>query len=489
MDDVWFRLSCYFDNLQFECRHIIDKVQTSAATQQVHRWILLWSEQCCQLLRELYDGLQRVQIKESLLGALYWLQRIWEQLQFQYYSLEFNPKDFYRQLTNLLTKEVQRRELFYFLVGSSIGGLIGYSIGSHWPQKPLRVHHMKAVICHHYIGIEGVAMIEDEEIPTIVRSDELLIQVKATSVNVIDVKICQGYSKAYRRLLNSGRHKDLPVILGRDCAGIVVDIGRGVVNFDVGDEVFLAVPSWAPGTMSEYLVVPEAHVAKRPKLATFESSASLAYNGCLAWDALVKKSVIEEGNAKGKRVLVYGGNTPIGCILIQLVKLWGGHVVSACKPHAIPVIRALGADEVIPLNDVNIEKELELYDKFNAIFYTGGDLYTQCTLKKHLLPYGSYVSTVPENLTSDSLGFIFGSIFSGYVRIKLLLQYLFGCNTRQWKEGAKISPAYLQALTELVEADQLQTVVDRAYTPQNIERALQHVLDPSAIGSTVIKFQ
>jgi alcohol dehydrogenase len=80
-----------------------------------------------------------------------------------------------------------------------------------------------------------------------------------------------------------------------------VDIGRGVSNFDIGDEVLLTVPSWAPGTMAEYIIALETQVTRRPKTCSFEISASLPYNGCLAWDALVNRSVIKEGNAKGKR--------------------------------------------------------------------------------------------------------------------------------------------------------------------------------------------
>lgn len=97
------------------------------------------------------------------------------------------------------------------------------------------------------------------------------------------------------------RHKEIPVILGRDCSGIVIDIGQSVINFDIGDEVFLAVPSWAPGTMAEYIVVPETQAVKRPKRCTYEIAASIPYSGCIAWDALVNKSVIKEGNAKGQR--------------------------------------------------------------------------------------------------------------------------------------------------------------------------------------------
>lgn len=59
----------------------------------------------------------------------------------------------------------------------------------------------------------------------------------------------------------------------------------------------------------------------------------------------------------------------------------------------------------------------------------------------------------------------------------------------QWKEGSKINATYLQALCDLVDADQLQMVVDRVYGPHNIEQALYHILDPNAIGSTIITFQ
>ena len=97
------------------------------------------------------------------------------------------------------------------------------------------------------------------------------------------------------------QQKELPVVLGRDCAGVVADIGQSVVGFDIGDEVFLAVPSWAPGTMAEFIVVTENQVARRPKLISFEASSSLPYSGCIAWDAIVNKSIIPEGNAKEKR--------------------------------------------------------------------------------------------------------------------------------------------------------------------------------------------
>ncbi|KOC65018.1 Reticulon-4-interacting protein 1, mitochondrial [Habropoda laboriosa] len=478
MDEIWFHLSNRFETLQ---------IQTSFVAQQGQQLVIAWLTQARQLLYKLHNDQYMQNTKDIIQNILAWIERACKQLQFQYYNAHFNITGFYRQIETLYNKEVSRRELVFCLAGLVMGTLIGYYAGINWGHISHHMHHMKAVICQQYIGIEIQIVLNI--MPIIQKSNELLIQVKAASLNVVDTKICYGYSKNYRRLLNSGRHKKLPVTLGRDCTGVVVGIGQSVINFDIGDEVFLAVPSWAPGTMAEYIVVPETQVVKRPKLFTFEASASLPYSGCLAWDALVNRSAIQEGNAKGKRVLIYGGNTPVGCILTQLVKLWGGHVVTMCELNAIPVSKALGADDVIPLNDSDIVKELQLHDKFDAIFYTGGQSIDERILKQHVVPYGSYISTVPEQLTSDSLGFIFGIIFAGCVRIKLLIQYMFGFNMHQWKEGSKINATYLQALCDLADADQLQMVVDRVYGPHNIEQALHHVIDPNAIGSTIITFQ
>jgi len=85
--------------------------------------------------------------------------------------------------------------------------------------------------------------------------------------------------------------------------------------------------------------------------------------------ALISKiSIIVREEYYRYRVLVFGGSTPIGCILTQLIKLWGGYVVSACRTDAVPVMKALGANEVIVINETDVEKELQLHDKYEEVF-------------------------------------------------------------------------------------------------------------------------
>lgn len=93
---------------------------------------------------------------------------------------------------------------------------------------------------------------------------------------------------------------DLPVTLGRDCTGIVTDIGKNVKRIDIGDEVWLTVPFWAQGTMSQTIVVPEIRVSKKPSNVGFEGACSVPYSGCIALDALEKCDISFE-NAQEKR--------------------------------------------------------------------------------------------------------------------------------------------------------------------------------------------
>ncbi|EFN89830.1 reticulon-4-interacting protein 1 homolog, mitochondrial [Harpegnathos saltator] len=481
MDEIWFHVSNKIESLQF---------QASVAIQEGQQWCMLWLAQFRQFIQQLCNEEHTQHAKDIALRVATSIQSNWQDIQIQFHNTQWYTIDFYRQLGVMCASKVSKRDVMFCITGIAVGTVVGYYVGINMSLSCNGHMHIKTITCYRYDGLESVIIMDDVEVPTAVKPNELLIQVHATSVNVVDTKICYGYSRIYRRLLNSGRQKGLPVTLGRDCAGIVVGVGRDIINFNVEDEVFLAVPSWAPGTMAEYIIIPEMQVAKRPKSCSFISCASLPYNGCLAWDALVNRSVIKEGNAKGKLVFIYGGCSPIGCILTQLIKLWGGYVITTCKKKAVPVMETIGADDVIITDEDDIEKRLQLYKRFDAIFYTDNNQpFEEHILKKYLKPNGSYVSTVPEQLTSDSLGFICESIFAGCVRIKLLVQYMFGFNMHQWKEGAKLNVEYLRILSNLVNTGHLQPVVGSVYTLHGFERALRHVLDSNSVGSTIITFK
>lgn len=92
----------------------------------------------------------------------------------------------------------------------------------------------------------------------------------------------------------------MPIILGRDCTGIITDIGSKVTRLEVGDEVWLTVPFWAQGTLCQSVLIQENRVARKPKNVGFEGATSLPYSGSLALSTLIEAR-LDSMNAEGKK--------------------------------------------------------------------------------------------------------------------------------------------------------------------------------------------
>lgn len=138
-------------------------------------------------------------------------------------------------------------------------------------------------------------------------------------------------------------------------------------------------------------------------------------------------------------MLVHNGCTPVGCVLIQILKLWGSHITTTCYKRAVPVAKALGASDVIVIpenqtaktkTDLEVEvtetktlsKLLELHESFDVIFNTKDCEYNIVNLEDYCTKDGIVVSTQLPHLSSDSYGFIRRSVFSFYVTTKCFFQ-------------------------------------------------------------------
>src|SRR5690625_6204078 len=124
---------------------------------------------------------------------------------------------------------------------------------------------MKAIVIEQYGKAEQ--LVEKELSKPNIEDNQVLIDMRATSINPIDWKIRAGYMK-------DGMDFDFPLILGWDAAGVVSEIGKNVTDFKVGDEVF-ARPAMANGTYAEYVAVDEELVALKPKSISFEEAAAV----------------------------------------------------------------------------------------------------------------------------------------------------------------------------------------------------------------------
>src|SRR5215213_1745504 len=144
------------------------------------------------------------------------------------------------------------------------------------------------------------------------RDDEVLVQVHAAGVNLLDSKIRNGEFKLilpYR----------LPLILGHDVAGVVVGAGPRVRQFKAGDEVYARTDDFRIGTLAEFVPVKEASLALKPGGLSMEEAASLPLVGLTAWQALVEKANLQ----KGQKVFIQAGSGGVGTIAIQLANHMG----------------------------------------------------------------------------------------------------------------------------------------------------------------------
>jgi len=180
-------------------------------------------------------------------------------------------------------------------------------------HEPERTTIMKAFILDRYAKAGGLRFGEMPE--PAVRENDVLVQVHAASVNVLDSKIKNGEFK----LLLPYR---LPLILGNDVAGIVVRVGSRVRRFKVGDEVYARPDTARIGAFAELIAMNEDAVAHRPKALSMEEAASIPLVALTAWQVLVEQATLK----KGQKVLIHAGSGGVGTIAIQLAKHLGAVV-------------------------------------------------------------------------------------------------------------------------------------------------------------------
>ena len=160
---------------------------------------------------------------------------------------------------------------------------------------------------------------------------DLLVKVEAVSVNPVDYK---------QRKMDSAA----PRVLGWDAAGTVAAVGDKVSLFSVGDAVYYAGDVTRPGCNSEYHLVDERIVGRKPKSLDFAQAAAIPLTAITAWEAFFDRLKVKEG----RTLLIIGGAGGVGSIGIQIAKIAGLRVIAtASRPESIAWAKAMGADEVV----------------------------------------------------------------------------------------------------------------------------------------------
>lgn len=208
---------------------------------------------------------------------------------------------------------------------------------------------MKAIVIDQYGGKEQLKE-RDMPMPKIA-DNQVLLEVHATSINPIDWKLREGYLKEMQPF-------EFPIILGWDAAGVIVETGRDVTDFQVDDRVFVRPELTREGTYAEFIAVEDHLLAKMPDGMTFEEGAAIPLAGLTAWECLAEVAGVKEGD----KVLVHAGAGGVGTNAIQIAKSFGAYVAATASSKNKELLESLGADRVIDYKEEAFEEVIKDFD-------------------------------------------------------------------------------------------------------------------------------
>jgi len=320
---------------------------------------------------------------------------------------------------------------------------------------------MKAAIYTSY-GPPDVVRIAEVEKP-VPKDGEVLIKVRAASVNPLDWRLMKGEPRVIRlmaRLLKMSGGRP-----GVDVAGEVEAVGPNVKRFKPGDAVF----GGCRGAFAEYACTAESKVVLKPDNLTFEQAASINVAGLTALQGLRDKGAIQPGN----KVLINGAAGGVGTFAVQIARSFGAHVTGVCSTRNIDLVRSIGADEVIDYTQNDFTTSTQRYDLI--LDCVGNHSFSEC--RRVLNPDGRLVMIgAPHEMS------VIGLLA---LMIKPLVLSLF-VSQKAIPFIAKSSQDDLTLLGELIAIGKLEPVIDRSYSLSDARDAVRQVEEGHARGKVVI---
>jgi NADPH:quinone reductase-like Zn-dependent oxidoreductase len=317
---------------------------------------------------------------------------------------------------------------------------------------------MKAIVYHNY-GSPDVLKCEDFETPT-PGDDEVLIRVRAASVNALDWRLMRG-KPLLTRLMMGGLRKPRITRPGVDLAGQVETVGRNVTQFKPGDEVFGA----GRGAFAEYACAVEEKLALKPANVSFEAAAAVPVAAITALQGLRDKGRIQ----RGQRVLVDGASGGVGTFAVQIAKSFGAEVTAVCSTRNVDTARSIGADHVIDYRRENFTQSGRRYDL--------------------ILAANAYHSILDYRraLSRDGIYVMAGGGWAQILQAMLLGPLLSRIGSKKMHfVMAKIDKTDLLLLKDLLAAGTIVPVIDRRYPLRNVAEAVRYLEEEHAKGKVVI---
>jgi NADPH:quinone reductase-like Zn-dependent oxidoreductase len=311
---------------------------------------------------------------------------------------------------------------------------------------------------------------------TVPGAHDVLIEVHAASVNVLDSKIRSGEFKLILPY-------SFPLVLGNDCAGVVIEVGAAVKGFRPGDAVYARVPEQRIGTFAERIAVEQNAVALKPANLSMEQAAGIPLVALTAWQALVDIARLQ----KGQKVLIHAGSGGVGTIAIQLAKHLGAVVATTTSTANVEWVKALGADVVIDYKQQHFERELRDYD---VVLNSLGTDVLENSLKV-IKPGGQLISIsgppTVEFAKAQGLAWPLRQVMrllSLSIRRKARKQ-----DVRYSFLFMRANGAQLQEITTLIEAGEISPVLDRTFAFESTGEALNYVEQGRAKGKVIVRIK
>jgi len=319
---------------------------------------------------------------------------------------------------------------------------------------------VKAVVCTRY-GSPDVLQLQEVDKPT-PAGDEVLVKVKAASINAADWHIMRG-KPVLSRLILGGFRKPKYSIPGSDIAGRVEAVGKDVTRFQPGDEVFGAI---GHGGFAEYTAVRETKLLRKPANVTLEAVATVPIAGVTALQALRDKGHVKPG----QKVLVNGASGGVGTFAVQIAKAFGAEVTGVCSTRNLEMARSIGADYVIDYTKEDFTRNGKQYDVIVDIAAN----HSVSDLKRALSPNGICVGTGYSNVFHLIELYLLGSLASRTGSRKFT-SFL-----------ARIYEKDQVALKELLESGKVVPVIDKLYPLSETAQAMRYFGIEHARGKVVI---
>ena len=320
---------------------------------------------------------------------------------------------------------------------------------------------MKAIVYTKY-GPPEVLKLKEVEKP-VPRENEILVKVKATTVNRTDCAMLRAKPFIMRFL--TGLFKPKNPILGTEFAGEVEAVGAAVESFKAGDKI-LGFDDQGLHTYARYLTVSENKaITAIPENITYEQAAASMEGAHYAYNMINKVNLKSE-----QKVLVNGASGGIGSAAVQLLKYFGADVVAVCNTKNIELVKGLGADRVIDYMTTDFTKEDQKYD---FIFDTvGKSSFTKC--RPLLNAGGAYISSEPGWMAQN----IFFALVSPLMGSKKVIFPI-----------PKDIKGSIALIKKLIEEQKFKTVIDRKYPLEQIVEAFRYVETGQKTGNVVISLE